>query len=240
MMKGILCFVLLMALYGCGADSNIHTEIKEEERRATLKLPIHLDFFIECDNHMRASSEILASYKGLFDSFYVMDLTLSGLNIYCSQFSVQQVWEEKYKENIISLDLKTTKPLKKYPIALCEMTEEEEKEWNNRETEDLDYQWWYDSRYLSLTNLPSDIEKSTYEGLVIDLDPITDVVKYVTVHGHSNDDPSSIILGYEGNIVARSDFRGNRRIQLEVPHDEKVDKIYLLGNEVTLRSISIE
>ena len=239
-MKGILCFVLLMALDVCGADSHIHTEIKEGEKSAILKLPIYLDFFIESDDYMRASPEMLANYNGLFDSFYVMGLKISGLDIYCSQFSVQQVWEEKYKEKIISPNLKNNQPLKRYPIALCEMTEEEEKEWNNRETEDLDYQWWYDSRYLSLTNLPSDIEKSTYEGLVIDLDPITDVVKYVTVHGHSNDDPSSIILGYEGNIVARSDFRGNRRIQLEVPRDEKVDKIYLLGNEVTLRSISIE
>ena len=204
--------------------------------------PITLDFHLDYTTQKRASSRELSSYPRLCDSFYTLELQLNGLQIYRSFFKADRVWNAQYHTFAVQPQYPISlSSMAKYPIPVHESSKQLSTEEDVTVNNDLEYEWWYDSRYLYLSGDRKMVDgKALYEGFVINTTPIKNDFKLISVHSYSNESILSVYLVSDNSVVYHEDICGEKRVAIPVPEDKRVDQIYLFGTETTLNKIILE
>lgn len=242
MRNNLLFFILTLFWIHPSSIANSLGDNDDITKPSSPKYPITLDFCLDCTTQKRASNKDLLNYTGLWDSFYTLELQLNGLQVYRSFLQADKVWNAQYHTYAIQpLHLEALPTINKYPIPLQEksqqLSDEEEVTFKN----DLEYEWWYDSRYLYLSGDKKVVDgKALYESYVINTKPIKNNFKQISIHSYSNESILSVFLVAGNSIVFQEDIFGEQRVAIQVPQDKSVDQIYLFGTETTLNKIILE
>lgn len=233
-----LFIVLLSCISQIGVAGNARGN---SAKSLSLTSPLILDFCLNCSSQKKASAKELASFKDLYDSFYTLELQLSGLKIYRSFVDASKVWNRQYNAYAISPNFPiTSSDILKYPIPIPEsakLLSEDDVPVKN----DLEFEWWYDNRYLYLSgDVKNKDNKSLFESFVIDTKPLKSNFSQISIHSYSNESILSVFLMHNNSVVLQEDICGEQRTAIQVPEGTPIDRIYLVGSETTINKIIIE